>query len=195
MTKRAAFLTRRRWIRRPVKQLRKTVAARPVRRLDVAASAQLLIIVGRKGPGAALVSRSLPHEEAPCRRKANPRQATGAAASAPWRALMWLLAFHAVERLRFSKKGNRMPIIRANAGIITQINVFTVPDGDQQALIDLLSESAHLLRKRRAGSRPACTRAATDAGRQLRPERKRRGSSSRDRPVAKRRFSGSEQGV
>jgi hypothetical protein len=34
-----------------------------------------------------------------------------------------------------------MPIIRANAGI-TQVNVFTVPEGGQQALIELLSESA-----------------------------------------------------
>ena len=105
MTNRGAFLTRRRWIRRPVKQLRKTVAARPVRRLDVAASAQLLIIVGRKGPGAALVSRSLPHEEAPCRRKANPRQATGAAASAPWRALMWLFGVPCRRTAALLEKG------------------------------------------------------------------------------------------
>ncbi len=35
-----------------------------------------------------------------------------------------------------------MPIIRANSGIVTQINVFTVPDGGQQPLIDLLTESA-----------------------------------------------------
>jgi hypothetical protein len=35
-----------------------------------------------------------------------------------------------------------VPLIKANAGIITQINVFTVPDGGQQSLIDLLSESA-----------------------------------------------------
>ncbi len=35
-----------------------------------------------------------------------------------------------------------MPIIRANSGIVTQINVFTVPDGAQQPLIDLLTESA-----------------------------------------------------
>ena len=35
-----------------------------------------------------------------------------------------------------------MPLIKANSGIITQINVFTVPDGGQQALIDLLAESA-----------------------------------------------------
>jgi hypothetical protein len=35
-----------------------------------------------------------------------------------------------------------MPIIRSDAGIVTQINVFTVPAGGQQALIDLLIESA-----------------------------------------------------
>ncbi|NUS21416.1 MAG: antibiotic biosynthesis monooxygenase [Mesorhizobium sp.] len=35
-----------------------------------------------------------------------------------------------------------MPIIRANTGVVTQINVFTVPDGGQQPLIDLLREAA-----------------------------------------------------
>ncbi|MET2827474.1 antibiotic biosynthesis monooxygenase family protein [Mesorhizobium shangrilense] len=35
-----------------------------------------------------------------------------------------------------------MPIIRANTGVITQINVFTVPEGGQQALIGLLREAA-----------------------------------------------------
>ena len=35
-----------------------------------------------------------------------------------------------------------MPMIRADSGIITQINIFTVPDGGQQALIDLLQEAA-----------------------------------------------------
>jgi hypothetical protein len=35
-----------------------------------------------------------------------------------------------------------MPIIQANTGIATQINVFTVPAGGQQALVDLLAESA-----------------------------------------------------
>jgi hypothetical protein len=39
-----------------------------------------------------------------------------------------------------------MPIIRANAGIVTQINVFTVPEGGQQALIDHLSEAARFSR-------------------------------------------------
>jgi hypothetical protein len=35
-----------------------------------------------------------------------------------------------------------MPYIRTNAGIVTQINTFTVPAGGQQAPIDLLSEAA-----------------------------------------------------
>jgi quinol monooxygenase YgiN len=35
-----------------------------------------------------------------------------------------------------------MTIIRANAGIVTQINVFTVPEGGQQALLDHLAEAA-----------------------------------------------------
>src|SRR3984885_7408064 len=35
-----------------------------------------------------------------------------------------------------------MPLIQANTGIVTQINVFTVPQGGQQPLIDLLAESA-----------------------------------------------------
>jgi hypothetical protein len=35
-----------------------------------------------------------------------------------------------------------VPIIYANTGIITQINVFTVPEGGQQALIDSLAEAA-----------------------------------------------------
>ncbi len=40
-----------------------------------------------------------------------------------------------------------MPIIRPNTGIITQINVFTVPEGGQQALVDLLAESARFARE------------------------------------------------
>jgi Antibiotic biosynthesis monooxygenase len=35
-----------------------------------------------------------------------------------------------------------MPIIEANRGIVTQINVFTVPNGEQQALIDHLATAA-----------------------------------------------------
>jgi antibiotic biosynthesis monooxygenase (ABM) superfamily enzyme len=35
-----------------------------------------------------------------------------------------------------------VPTINANTGIVTQINVFTVPEGGQQALIDFLSEAA-----------------------------------------------------
>lgn len=39
-----------------------------------------------------------------------------------------------------------MPIIHANAGIVTQINVFAVIEGRQQALIDHLSEAARCCR-------------------------------------------------
>lgn len=35
-----------------------------------------------------------------------------------------------------------MPVISAHRGIITQINTFTTPPGQQQPLIDLLSEAA-----------------------------------------------------
>jgi Antibiotic biosynthesis monooxygenase len=34
-----------------------------------------------------------------------------------------------------------MTIIRANSGVVTQINVFTVPVGGQQMLIDVLTEA------------------------------------------------------
>lgn len=39
-----------------------------------------------------------------------------------------------------------MPMIKANDGILTQINVFTVPEGGQDALIDLLREAADACR-------------------------------------------------
>ena len=35
-----------------------------------------------------------------------------------------------------------MPVINANTGIVTQINVFTVPEGGQQALVEFLVEAA-----------------------------------------------------
>jgi hypothetical protein len=35
-----------------------------------------------------------------------------------------------------------VPTINANTGIVTQINVFTVPEGGQQALIDFLKGAA-----------------------------------------------------
>jgi hypothetical protein len=35
-----------------------------------------------------------------------------------------------------------VPVIKANLGIVTQINVFTVPEGGQQALIEFLAEAA-----------------------------------------------------
>jgi hypothetical protein len=35
-----------------------------------------------------------------------------------------------------------VPVIKANLGIVTQINVFTVPQGGQQALIEFLAEAS-----------------------------------------------------
>ena len=91
--------------------LEKTVAARPVRSTPRAAGLTLrhLLAAGiyrrskrtRSGIGKPAPFR----EEAPCRRKANPRQATGAAASALGARSCGFLAFHAVERLRFLEKG------------------------------------------------------------------------------------------
>ena len=40
-----------------------------------------------------------------------------------------------------------MPIIQAHTPIVTQINVFTVPDGQQQPLIDYLSKAAQVARE------------------------------------------------
>ena len=40
-----------------------------------------------------------------------------------------------------------MPIIRANTPIVTQINVSTVPDGQQQPLIDYLSRATQAARE------------------------------------------------
>ena len=40
-----------------------------------------------------------------------------------------------------------MTIIRANTGVITQINVFTVPQGGQQALIDDLKDASMTARQ------------------------------------------------
>ena len=40
-----------------------------------------------------------------------------------------------------------MPIITADTGIITQINVFTVPHGEQQPLIDYLAAAAQAARE------------------------------------------------
>ncbi|WP_328357451.1 antibiotic biosynthesis monooxygenase [Mycobacterium sp. NBC_00419] len=40
-----------------------------------------------------------------------------------------------------------MPIIRTGGNLVTQINTFTVAEGGQQALIDLLAESARFARQ------------------------------------------------
>jgi len=39
-----------------------------------------------------------------------------------------------------------MPIIHAQTGVITQINVFTVPEGGQDALVTYLAEAAKVAR-------------------------------------------------
>jgi len=39
-----------------------------------------------------------------------------------------------------------MPFIRANEGVVTQVNIFTVEPEKQQELIDLLRESAEFVR-------------------------------------------------
>jgi quinol monooxygenase YgiN len=40
-----------------------------------------------------------------------------------------------------------MPVIRTDAGIVTQINTFTVAPADQQTLIDVLIEAARFSRE------------------------------------------------
>ncbi len=40
-----------------------------------------------------------------------------------------------------------MPIIRAHTSVVTQINVFTVPEGRQQRLIDYLAQAAQVARQ------------------------------------------------
>ena len=39
-----------------------------------------------------------------------------------------------------------MATIRSGAGIVTQINTFTVAENDQQTLVELLTEAAHFAR-------------------------------------------------
>jgi hypothetical protein len=46
--------------------------------------------------------------------------------------------------VRLVKGATIMPIITADTGIITQINVFTVPQGEQQPLIGYLAAAAHV---------------------------------------------------
>jgi Antibiotic biosynthesis monooxygenase len=44
--------------------------------------------------------------------------------------------------LASTEEERSVPTINANTGIVTQINVFTVPEGGQQRLIDFLQEAA-----------------------------------------------------
>jgi antibiotic biosynthesis monooxygenase (ABM) superfamily enzyme len=56
-----------------------------------------------------------------------------------------------------------MPNIEANKGVITQINVFTVKPGNQQALVDLLIESANFV-KDMPGWMSASIHVSSDSG-------------------------------
>lgn len=53
-----------------------------------------------------------------------------------------------------------MPVINANTGIVTQINVFTVPEGGQQALIEFLAEAAKFASTPHAHSDADCRNTA-----------------------------------
>jgi hypothetical protein len=58
-----------------------------------------------------------------------------------------------------------MPLISLAAGIVTQINTFTVPEGGQQALIDLLTDAAQFASETPGcGSRQVCIEATTAVG-------------------------------
>jgi len=73
---------------------------------------------------------------------ANPRQAIGAIASAAWRVVVRLHNVDSSVRRVSTHEELNVPVIKANTGIVTQINVFTVPEGGQQALIEFLAQAA-----------------------------------------------------
>jgi hypothetical protein len=53
--------------------------------------------------------------------------------------MLLILAF---SQDNFKQRRTSMPEIKANSGVVTQINIFTVKPENQQALIDLLIDSA-----------------------------------------------------
>jgi hypothetical protein len=61
--------------------------------------------------------------------------------------LRWHRRWRSWAIRRSSQEVLNMIKIRANAGIITQINVFTVPPGGQRALVDVLSDAAACARE------------------------------------------------
>jgi Antibiotic biosynthesis monooxygenase len=86
-------------------------------------------------------------EEAPCRPVGRTRDKQLAQLRpAAWRVERRLRASCCRLAALSQRKGSSMPLIRANAGIVTQINVLTVPEGGQQALIDHLTEAARFAR-------------------------------------------------
>ena len=55
-----------------------------------------------------------------------------------------------------------MPNINAGNGVVTHVNVFTVPPDKQQALVDSLARGGHLRRNTPLGAvQPASERRAT----------------------------------
>jgi hypothetical protein len=74
---------------------------------------------------------------------ANPRQATGVTASAAWRVVAFPTCVELPCRLASTDEEEyNVPSIIANTSVVTQINIFTVPVGGQQPLIELLMEAA-----------------------------------------------------
>jgi hypothetical protein len=55
-------------------------------------------------------------------------------------------------------------VVNANTNVVTQINVFIVPEGGQQALIDFLKEAAQLRVQLQVGFPPACIAVAMERG-------------------------------
>jgi heme-degrading monooxygenase HmoA len=77
------------------------------------------------------------------RPQGRPAASNGEIAPSAWRVLGSSTEQRlSVGTVRLIKRSGAMPIIKADSGLVTQINVFTVPEGGQQALIDLLSEAA-----------------------------------------------------
>jgi hypothetical protein len=57
-----------------------------------------------------------------------------------------------------------VPTINANTNVVTEINVFIVPEGGQQALIDFLKRRRNLRVQLQVGFPPACIAVAMERG-------------------------------
>ena len=81
-----------------------------------------------------------------------------------------------------------MPSIHADTQVVTQINVFTVPEGGQQALIELLTEAAKFASTTPGWISASVHRSRDDASRQLCTVREHGGGVARHRSAARRRL-------